>query len=192
MIWKDKNKKKCLNVFQWRRLGLQQVHRSLNVLFYVSLINFIIAIDISSPNHYQGPMPYCCFFFFFGRWQKHFPTILPLNTFFNLHFKYFIWSANASVRLFFKRLLTFRRSAIFHTFLKVLKVVFIALAATISERFTQHGGHIEEITLEEASTEPLFLRKTTDLGDFCGVQNKTCLSEHFTSFEQITMIALSF
>lgn len=66
-------------------------------------------------------------------------------------------------------ILTFRRSAIFHTLLKAQKLVVIALTTTIIEGLTLHGGHIEEITLEEATAGPLFLLKTTDLGDFCCV-----------------------
>jgi len=59
MIQKDKNK----NVLMCFNEGSQKVHWPLNVnvLFYVLLISFINAIDISSPNNYQGPMLYCCF-----------------------------------------------------------------------------------------------------------------------------------
>lgn len=47
-----------------------------------------------------------------------------------------------------------------------MEAIGIALAATVGEGFTLHGGHIEEVTVKEAPAGSLISRKPADLGNF--------------------------
>lgn len=64
-----------------------------------------------------------------------------------------------------KTFLTFFGAAVLHTRGVVLEAIEVPLAATVIEGLTLHGGHVEEVAGEEATTGSLLFRKPADLGD---------------------------
>lgn len=64
-----------------------------------------------------------------------------------------------------KCLLTFLWTAVLLARGEVLEAVGIALAATIVEGLTLHGGHVEEVAQVEGAARSLLLGKPADLGN---------------------------
>lgn len=65
-------------------------------------------------------------------------------------------------------ILTFSWTAVLHARGEVLEAIRIALAATVGKGLTLHGGHVEEVAVEEGTTGSLLFRKPADLGNLCG------------------------
>lgn len=63
-------------------------------------------------------------------------------------------------------------SAVLHARQLVLKAVLVALAASVDELLTLHGGHVEEVAWDKGLTGTHLFLEPADLGDLW--YSKTC------------------
>lgn len=59
------------------------------------------------------------------------------------------------------------RPAVLLTGIHAVKIISVAVYASVNEQLALHGGHVEKVSSQVSPADTLFLTQSTDPRDFC-------------------------